>query len=389
MKKTLIALAALGAFAGVAQAQSVTLYGRVDANITNERAGDNIAPASAGESVTKMNDGGLNTGIGGSRWGMRGSEDLGGALKANFQLESGYSSDTGASGQSGRLFGRQAWVGLGSASLGEVRLGRQETFSRLAATYWDPSFNGQTKLNENNVAAPVAPVAGVPAASVGRDYQLFQNFGDRQDNVISYRSPNFAGFTVAAQVGLSEEVSNGVVDNAGRYQGVMLGYTAGPLAIGLAFENFKVGDVAPGAEDNLNQTLSFGANYNFGVARVFAGYQRVKDTANNNSPSQIRSPAANTAPLLSTLVDDTTAYTVGVLVPLGQFTLLANYAQAKYELRTAGSPELDLKKFALGWQYAVSKRTVLYGTATHRSGDLSDALTIKREFTLLGVAHTF
>lgn len=388
MKRSMIALAALGALAGGAQAQSVTLYGRVDVNLTNERAGDDIAGANAGKSVTKMNDGGGNTGIGGSRWGMRGSEDLGGDLSANFQLESGYSADTGASGQGGRLFGRQSWVGVGSKSVGEVRLGRQETFSRLAATYWDPSFNGQTKLNENN-AVPSPLTAAAPAGTVARDYQIFQNFGDRQDNTISYRSPNFAGFTVAAQVGLSEEVSNATADIAGRYQAVMLGYTAGPVALGLAYENFKIGDVAPGNKDNLNKTLSFGANYNFGVARVFAGYQRVSDTANNNSASQVRSPASNTVALLTDQVGDTTSYTVGVLVPLGQFNVLANYAQAKYEMRSLGTPELSLRKVALGWQYVLSKRTTIYGTATHRSGDLSDVLTIKREFTLLGLAHTF
>lgn len=387
MKRTMIALAALGAFAGAAQAQSaVTLFGRVDVNVTHERAGDNITGAAAGESATKMIDGGGNTGIGGSRWGLRGAEDLGNGLSANFHLESGFSGDTGASGQSNRLFGRQAWVGLGSKSLGEVRFGRQETFSRLAAFYWDPSFNGQTKLNENNT---VTLGAGAPTVAVARDYQIFQNFGDRQDNTISYRSPNFAGFTIAAQVGLSEEVSDTAIDNAGRYQGVLLGYAAGPLALGLSYENFKVGDVAPGAPDDLNKTLSFGANYDFGVVRVFAGFQRVSNTANNNSTSQVRSPATNTAPLLSTQVADTKSYTVGVRVPLGQFTILANYGQADYELRAFGNDEVRLRKFALGWQYALSKRTVVYGTATHRSGDLDDVVAIKREFTLLGLAHSF
>ena len=85
-----------------AQAQSaVTLYGVVDANYSRMKGG------------TNTRNGIDSSGLQGSRWGMRGSEDLGNGLKANFVLESGYSTDTGISGQGNRLFGRNAWVGLG------------------------------------------------------------------------------------------------------------------------------------------------------------------------------------------------------------------------------------------------------------------------------------
>lgn len=382
MKKSLIALAVLGAFAGAASAQSsVTLYGRADLNLTHEKAGDAVSTAALrGESTTKLNDGGGTTGIGGSRWGMRGVEDLGNGLKAVFILESGFSADTGASGQNGRLFGRQAWVGLSSASLGDIRFGRQETYSRLNALYWDPSFNGQTKLNEN--------VSSSGVGSIGNNNRQFHNFGDRQDNVISYTSPNLSGFRFGAQVGLSEQPSDGVVDIAGRYQGVTASYANGPFAAGLSYESIKVDDVAPGAEDNLNKTFSIGANYNFGVAKVFVGYQTVSDVA---AGDQVRSNliVGNSSIGASSTVEDQDSYTLGVSVPLGKFTILSNYTVTNYETKLAGRPELELKKFALGWNYAMSKRTVVYGTLAIRSGDLDDTLEIKREFTLLGLAHTF
>ncbi len=114
MKKSLIALAAMGAFAGAAQAQSsVTLYGVVDANIEyvnnvgvvpTAANGFNRGPA---HSVARMDPGGLS----GSRWGLRGTEDLGGGLKALFVLESGFSSDTGASSKAaGSLDASPSWV---------------------------------------------------------------------------------------------------------------------------------------------------------------------------------------------------------------------------------------------------------------------------------------
>lgn len=401
MKKSLIALAVLGAFAGAASAQSsVTLYGRADLNVTNEKAGNDVSPLSTapGESTTKLNDGGGTTGIGGSRWGLRGTEDLGNGVKAVFQLESGFTADTGAQGQGGRLFGRQAWVGLSSATLGEVRFGRQETYSRLNALYWDPSFNGQTKLNEGNTvsaanAADCQALTGSTALQCAstttartRNYLLFQNFGDRQDNVISYTSPSFSGFRFGAQVGLSEQADDNTADLAGRYQGVTASYANGPFAAGLSYESIKVADVAAGAPNNLNKTFSVGANYNFGVATVYAGYQRVSDVADG---SQITSAAANTVAPSSLIVEDQKSYTVGVKVPLGKLTLLANYGNAKYEIRAFGGQELELRKVALGWNYAFSKRTVAYGTFATRSGDLDDNVAIKREFTLFGLAHSF
>jgi Outer membrane protein (porin) len=114
MKKSLLALAALGAFAGVAHAQSsVTLYGIID-------EGFNINTNSGGKHLYNLSSGVLQ----GSRFGLRGTEDLGGGLKAIFVLENGFDVNNGKLGQGGLMFGRQAYVGL-SSQFGTVTLGRQ------------------------------------------------------------------------------------------------------------------------------------------------------------------------------------------------------------------------------------------------------------------------
>ena len=105
MKKTLMVAALAGVFASAAQAQSsVTLYGLIDAGIT-------YTNNQQGHSNWQMTSGQVN----GSRFGLRGSEDLGGGLKAIFTLENGFSIANGTLGQNGRLFGRQAFVGLSSS----------------------------------------------------------------------------------------------------------------------------------------------------------------------------------------------------------------------------------------------------------------------------------
>jgi predicted porin len=117
MKKTILAAAALGSFSIVAQAQSsVTLYGLLDAGITYA---NKVATSTGHDSLVKYGDGVAS----GSRWGLRGTEDLGGGLKAIFVLESGFSTGDGTSGQGGALFGRQAFVGLAKDGIGSVTFG--------------------------------------------------------------------------------------------------------------------------------------------------------------------------------------------------------------------------------------------------------------------------
>lgn len=358
MKKSVLALAALGAFAGAASAQSsVTLYGRLDTAVT-------WTDSSLLDSKTTLNN---HQPIGGSRWGLKGSEDLGGGLKANFVLESGFNSDDGTPGSTAtpvKLFDRAAWVGLSSASLGEVRLGRHETLTRQLDLGYGVDITGEGEINiaDTNYAATAGRV-------------LFQNFGTRVDNAVVYLSPNFSGFQVRGLVAAGEGVT-------ARQQGVLLGYAAGPLKAGVSYEEY---DKAPGGGGTYNKVATVGASYNFGVATLGLGYQNTTDFGSNTAKS--------------TLIGDVDAYNIGVLVPFGAFEFRAQYTHAKVDLIAGGSNKQD--KYGASLRYSLSKRTQLYTAYLHRESDndtsaipngagtLAASNLVGKDQFLFGIGHNF
>lgn len=267
MKKSLIAMAALGAFASVAHAQSsVTLYGVVDANIeyvTNmsqstptTASATNPFPGAA-HNLVRMSSGGLS----GSRWGLRGVEDLGGGLKALFVLESGFGLDDGKSQQGGRLFGRQAYVGLESSNFGRVTLGRQYTsmFDVLAnfspsgyATQYEPvvfllgsHFRSDNTVKYTGVFGPVTAVA-------------HWSFG------AGVPSPWFTGTTGGGEV-------PGQFRRDTAY-GAAVSYAAGPFAATAAYDQFNPTLDAGGSTGSFKKA-AFAGSYSFGPAKLIAGYR--------------------------------------------------------------------------------------------------------------------
>lgn len=179
MKKSLLALAALGAFAGVAHAQSsVTLYGIID-------EGFNINTNSGGKHLYNLSSGVMQ----GSRFGLRGTEDLGGGLKAIFTLESGFNINNGKFANNNGMFNRQAFVGLSSAQFGTVTLGRQydaaqDYLAPLTATgSWGGTYFAHPFNNDN----------------------LNTNGGYAVNNSIKYSSANYAGFTFGGTYGFSNQ----------------------------------------------------------------------------------------------------------------------------------------------------------------------------------------
>ena len=200
MKKNIIALAVVAASAasGIASAQStVTLYGLADVylgSITTKTSP--VGGVSNSLRQTVINSGGFN----GSRFGLKGSEDLGGGLKANFVLEGGYDISTGAANkyvspynftgpvgdrkgvESNATFGRNAWVGL-SSGFGEVKLGNMWT------PYDEVKGSGAGAFDANIFA---------PANNVW----LSNGYQDRPGNAIYFATPKISGFSAAAMVGV-------------------------------------------------------------------------------------------------------------------------------------------------------------------------------------------
>jgi predicted porin len=267
MKKSLVALAALGAFACTAHAQSsVTLYGIID-------EGFNINTNAGGSHLYNLSSGVLQ----GSRWGMRGTEDLGGGLSAIFVLENGFDVNTGKLGQGGLMFGRQAYVGLGSRQFGTVTLGRQ--YDSIV------DYVGPLEVGDQ--------WGGYIAAHPG-DLDNFNN-AYRTNNAIKFTSVNYAGLTFGGMYSVG-----GVAGDYSRNQTWSLGagYTNGPLVLGVGYLNARTPATNGGlfgnntstatpsavttpvyagfASASTYQVVGAGGAYTFGAATFGATYSNIK-----------------------------------------------------------------------------------------------------------------
>ena len=201
MKKTLLALAAVAASSAAFAQSSVTLYGVVDASLESVKGDD---------TVTRVSSDNLAS----SRFGLKGTEDLGNGLKANFVLESNMKMDTGANGGgSTRFFDRAAWVGV-AGGFGELRLGRQDTSIGLLAG--NSSILGAQGYDDLKIAKTFS----------GDGYR-------RTDNAITYILPKFVD-GLSAQVQYSTQASGAEdADKIGSHYGLNVQYAVGGFSAGL------------------------------------------------------------------------------------------------------------------------------------------------------------
>jgi predicted porin len=241
MKKSLLALAALGTFAGAAHAQSsVTLYGIVDAGFVynNNAGGKKLYATSAGN-------------LQGDRWGLRGTEDLGGGLKALFVLENGFNVFTGRLNQGGDEFGRQAYVGISTDQYGKVTLGRQYdsvvdyTGALEVGSQWG-TFYGAHPGDLDNM-----------------------NNSNRTNNALKYTSANYSGVTfggVYSLGGIAGQYNRNQIWSGG------IGYAQGPLTLGAGYLNVK----NPNFSFFGNNATSSTTGSNMTASRVYSGYATAK-----------------------------------------------------------------------------------------------------------------
>lgn len=316
MKKTLIALAVL-ATSGAAMAQSTfTLYGIADASIEHIKGNG---------SINRLTSGGLN----GSRFGLRGSEDLGGGLKGVFQIENGFNIDNGTLAQGGRLFGRQAYLGL-EGSFGTVRLGRQ--YSSIG-----------------NVADMVG-TKGYDVLAVTKTLSGGNNGGAltdvyRVDNAATYRTPSMAGFTAEAQhsrgTNLTESASKD--GRAFSFNGI---YANGPIRAALGY--IALDDVNALVVGNQKRSeLLVVAGYNFGVTNL-TGYM---------TETELGTAAVKAAKKMY-------VYGLNAAIPMGAITLTPGVALAKDVAGSAAAAKDEAIFYTLQAKYDLSKRTALYSHIT-------------------------
>lgn len=299
MKKLLkpTCMAAFAAAACAASAQSsVTLYGIVDAAV--ERA-SNGAALSASRLVSGQGSA--------SRLGFRGAEDLGGGLRAIFNLEAAFNADngSGAAAGGGLMFNRQSWVGL-AGSWGQVTFGRQFRPEARAVFGMDP-------FDAGSVASPP---------------NTYANTVFRSDNAIVYETPRIAGFVGRVMYAFGERAAgvSGALDDVG----ASLQYYNGPLYLAYGYDSLR----NAAATDRRNWH-SVGGSYDFGPAKLYAAY-RIREEG-----------AAN--------LDEANGW-IGVGVPIGALTLQATVGRANDKTAL----NRDAKGYSVGVEYLLSKRTDLY-----------------------------
>ena len=369
MKKSLVVLAVL-AVSGTAMAQSsVTLYGVVDAGFGVKKWID------AGVTVAKSS-GVVDSITAGNRFGFRGTEDLGGGLKAEFVIEQGFSmtsqqltdSRTASSGfqidglaaartgRSATSLNRQSYAGL-LGNFGTVRIGYQYTNLYELAT-----LSGYTLSTESLHGGDVAHLA--------------QTYGGTRANGLTYISPSFSGFTVRAQYGAGtnqntfESTTAGVTQLKENRASLMGQYANGPLSVAIAHTTYKNGTaVAPVAITTLtNKVTQLGASYDFGVAKLGGTYMK----ANNGG-----SGAAEV---------DTKGYQLGVSVPFGALAVIA--AMGRSDVDTGVTRTRDAKTWQLGVNYNLSKRTQMFAY-TGSTKDSAVGGIDKKTNTVAGMRHSF
>jgi len=325
MKRHVLALAALAAFIGAAQAQSsVTVYGLLDAAAYHKQL--------AGEAATyRVDNGGMTT----SFLAFRGTEDLGGGLSAIFDLSSYINVDTGVGSRNpatDTFWSRSAWVGL-DGSFGTVRAGRQTTLAFINLVRYSAFGNSSAfgpSLLHNYVPAATQPMmTGSGSAGVG---------DSGWSNTAGYTSPSLGGVVGALIVSAGEGTA------AGRRVGASLNYTGGAFAAGLAVENIdrmslNFSKPPAGVLMATSRIANLGVSYDFKVVKVFG---QVIGTKLSNASTEI----------------ELTTVQLSAAAPISAGQLLVAYA----DTRKTQTAVADQKRTtaSVGYDYYLSKRTDVY-----------------------------
>ncbi|HXZ10364.1 MAG TPA: porin [Paraburkholderia sp.] len=398
VKRSALALAALALSTGAHAQSSVTLYGTVDAGLiyTNNQQTTHADGSTDGHANYQLGGGNLVP----SRWGLMGTEDIGGGTTVNFALENSFYIASGQFVQGGSLFNRNAWVGLNNATYGALTLGRQyDPFSDYMGAY----------ASSNNWAT----LYGSHFGDVDNLNEAF-NF----NNSIKYISPSFGGLTVGGLFSLG-----GVAGDFAQKKGWALAanYTGGPLSLSAGYMELRnpldaalggstgyIGDFSCANADasfcqlqNAEKLSVFGVggSYTFDKINVALSYTH---TLLSQSQYFATSAAPDGADVTFNIAELNTTYT---LAPDLQF----GFAYIFNEAKPSGSASTRIHQINLGTVYSLSKRTALYavaigqkssgaGLGTNASGQTENLAQIpnlvnsnsdKQLAVVMGIRHNF
>ena len=359
MKKTLAAVAVLGAFAGSAIAADVTLYGRIDTGVGYSHVDADMAGVEDVDSF-EMKSGQQS----GSRWGLKGTEDLGNGLTVGFILEDGFTSDDGA--EKGVMFDRESSLFL-EGGFGKLAFGRIGSINNGTSSWAQigmiNAFGTSSWGGHSLQVGSVMATAGM------------------WDNMVAYQTPNFAGFTVYAQYAMGNKLEDTDEEYYGdenesssdRYYAIGATYENGPIAAYFAVDSTNYAtwngeaDVSRGDIDD-SLTVTLGGSYDFDVAKVYLGVQYFDEVK-----------ASAFSGVVNDVVDGLSGYkikgygvslTADAPVAGGKAMFGVGYLDAdtsdNWEDNHVGSTaELQRYVVSVGYSYPFSKRTDVYGVATY------------------------
>lgn len=381
MKKTLLAAALTIGFVGAAQAEtSVTLYGIVDAGISYQQVKGTVNDPVTGTAYDYKSSrtGFLSGGQSESRWGLRGTEDLGEDLQAVFVLESGFDLGTGTMNHNNKLFGRQATIGLRSDSWGQLDFGRQ---SNIASKYFA------------DIASPFGVEFG--QARAGTTFGAADDI--RYDNMVMYQTPNYSGFQFGVGYAFNTSgnqqfrVSGGDEPNT-RGWTTGLRYANGPIAAALTYDQIKTPDTLLAPDNGVSiKSWNVGASYDFNIAKLHLGYGQSRNGwLTTDQYGDL--PAFQTADT-GYLANDgmkVNSYTVGLSAPIGANSrIMASWGMADASGGGVyGVSDNKQNVYSLGYTYALSKRTNVYAIGSYAK-HVAFQDDLKSTFVGAGIRHQF
>lgn len=369
-KKSLAAVAVLGAFAGSALAADVQLYGLVDLGL-------NWTQVDNGKTTTDSF--GMGSGQNsGSRFGLKGTEDLGNGYKVGFNLENSFKADDGAFDKGSRLFHRESILFV------------QTPYGELSA--------GRTGGLDSGVGRYGQMGSGATAMSTGWDNiaktcKVFLGLGDRMDNTLTYQSPKFAGVTLLAQASLKKSNVNEEGDaikteegssDADRYYALGVTYGAGALNAGLVYSqtDWNRTELKGQTNDDNQTVVSAFANYDFGMVKPMVAVQYFDGGKDEDKTADNKKTALNKG----------YGFVVGGTAPLVGGTLKVQLGWNDYEDVKTGATEGNNIITGVGYEYPLSKRTYLYTAAGYTQVKTEKAgveTKTKTSEVMLGMVHKF
>jgi len=383
MKKSLFALAAMGAFAGGAQAQSsVTVYGLIDMGITSIST-DNTARSGGAVTNATVTNTGNNGQMSGSRLGFRGVEDLGGGNTAGFTLEMAPDFTEQVNGiQAGTRLG---FLSLNNKQMGGLSIGRQlsttkavnDNFTAFGASSFATGNVAGSGLSSATMSQSTASTSAAASNAATQGGLTNANGGERISNLIRYTTPTISGITASAGIYKNATSNSGtaaVIIGDANGEGTDFGvrYTAGAIDAMAGYSTYSTTNGTNFDFSVKNTVMSLGASYDAKIVKGFVAYNKRDYTAVG---SEIKF----------------TDITVGLNAPVGNTNLLLAYSSGTDD---SSVQKTDKSGFQVGAVYNLSKRTnvyAVYGTGKAESQTLGNTTNNKSvaSGTAVGIRHTF